>query len=162
MLAILTLSPFLIAPLALWAGKRRQLAAVLAMWPAILAIYFGVTLVSLEASGPVRSSLAWANSLGLTLSFHGDGLGLVFAVVIAAVGALSCCSAAGTSTETTGRAVPCNACSPSWAPCLASCFPTTFCLVRVLGADGIYVVPAHRLRPGKAQTHVARPSRLSS
>ena len=92
---------------------------------AILAIYFGVTLVSLEASGPVRSSLAWANSLGLTLSFHGDGLGLLFAIVIAAVGALIVLFS---SRYFDGDARPGDSmqpCSPSWAPCLASCFPTT-------------------------------------
>ena len=40
------------------------------------------------ASGPVTSSLPWAESLGLTLSFFGDGLSLLFAIVITAIGAL--------------------------------------------------------------------------
>ena len=39
-------------------------------------------------SGPVTSSLPWAESLGLTLSFFGDGLSLLFAIIITAIGAL--------------------------------------------------------------------------
>lgn len=88
MLAILTLSPFLIAALALSVGNRKRLAAALAIWPAFLAVYFGVTLGSVATAGAIRSSLPWAESLGLTLSFHADGLGLLFAIVITAVGAL--------------------------------------------------------------------------
>lgn len=86
MVAILTLSPFLVAPFALWAGKRRRLAPALAIWPAILAVYFALAFS--DAAAPTASTLPWASSLGLSLSFRADALALLFAVVIAAVGAL--------------------------------------------------------------------------
>ena len=88
MLAILALSPFLVMPVALWLGRNSRLAAWLAVWPAFLAISFGVTMRTVVVSGPVTSSLPWAESLGLTLSFFGDGLSLLFAIVITAIGAL--------------------------------------------------------------------------
>jgi multicomponent Na+:H+ antiporter subunit A len=87
MIAILTLSPFLIAPAAFLCGRWPRLGAVFAIWPAILAIYFGA-LIQPAASGPIRSSIPWAESLGLTLSFYADGLGLIFAALVAGIGAL--------------------------------------------------------------------------
>lgn len=88
MLAILALSPFLIMPAALWLGRNFRFAAWLAALPAVLAISFGGMMRTVGASGPVTSSLPWAESLGLTLSFYGDGLSLLFAVMITAIGAL--------------------------------------------------------------------------
>jgi multicomponent Na+:H+ antiporter subunit A len=88
MLAILTLSPFLIMLVALWLGRYPRLTAWFAVWPAILAIFFAGMMRTVVASGPVTSSLPWAESLGLTLSFYGDGLSLLFAIMIAAIGAL--------------------------------------------------------------------------
>jgi multicomponent Na+:H+ antiporter subunit A len=88
MLGYLTLSPFLIALLAIWAGRRSRRAAALAIWPAILAIYFGTSIGSVAASGPLKTSIPWAEALGLTLSFNADGLALLFAAVIAGIGAL--------------------------------------------------------------------------
>ena len=88
MLAILTLSPFLIMPMALWLGRYSRLSAWFALWPAILAIFFGSMMRTIVLSGPVTSSLPWAESLGLTLSFYGDGLSLLFATMITFIGAL--------------------------------------------------------------------------
>jgi multicomponent Na+:H+ antiporter subunit A len=88
MLAILTLSPFLMMPLALWLGRSSRFSAWLAVWPGFLAISFGIMMRTVVASSPVTSSLPWAESLGLTLSFLGDGLSLLFAIVITAIGAM--------------------------------------------------------------------------
>ena len=86
-IAIFTLSPSLIAPVAIVAGRSQRLRAVLAIWPAILAIYFGAVMQTVATSGPLRSSLPWAESLGLTLSFYADGLGFMSAALIAGIGA---------------------------------------------------------------------------
>ena len=88
MLTLLTLSPFLIVPVALWLGRYSRVAAWFALWPAILAISFAGMMRATVTSGPVTSSLPWAESLGLTLSFFGDGLSLLFAIIITAIGAL--------------------------------------------------------------------------
>lgn len=88
MLAALALSPFLMMLAALWLGRDSRRAAWFAILPAILAISFGDMMRTVIASGPVTSSLQWAGSLGLTLSFYGDGLSLLFAIIITAVGAL--------------------------------------------------------------------------
>ena len=88
MLAIITLSPFVIAPLALWLARYPRLAAGFAVLPAILAIIFGSMVGTVAASGPVTSAFPWAESLGLTLSFYADGLSLLFATLITAIGAL--------------------------------------------------------------------------
>ena len=88
MLGIAALSPFLILPAVLWLGRYSRLAGWFGVWPAILTIFFGSTMRSVATSGPVTSALPWAESLGLTLSFYGDGLGLLFATMITTVGAL--------------------------------------------------------------------------
>src|SRR5687767_13281964 len=88
MLAALTLSPFVVMLLALWLGRDSRRGAWLAIWPALLAIYFGDMMRTVVASGPLTSSMPWAGSLGLTFSFYGDGLSLLFAVMISSIGAL--------------------------------------------------------------------------
>ena len=89
MLPLLALSPFLLMPAAAWLGKQRaHRAALLAIWPAGLALYFGYLLHSVSTSGPFEDSLPWAESLGLTLSFFVDGLSLLFALLITGIGSL--------------------------------------------------------------------------
>ena len=82
------LGTFVVAPIAGWLVSRHPRAALLtAVWPALLA---GMTLIGLLSStGQARLvTLAWAPSLGLSLSFNLDGLGLLFAFLITAIGAL--------------------------------------------------------------------------
>jgi multicomponent Na+:H+ antiporter subunit A len=89
MLPFLALSPFLLMPAAAWLGKQRaRWAALLAIWPAGLALYFGYLLHLVSTSGPFEASLPWAESLGLTLSFFVDGLNLLFALLITGIGSL--------------------------------------------------------------------------
>lgn len=89
MLPLIVMSPFLLTPAAYWLGRKRApWAMLLAIWPACLAIYFGTLMSSVAASGPFESSLNWAPSLGLALSFYVDGLSVLFALLIAAIGSL--------------------------------------------------------------------------
>ena len=61
---------------------------MLTAWPAFLAVLFGNELRHTVLDGPRVVELPWAPSLGLSLSFNLDGLGLLFATLITAVGAL--------------------------------------------------------------------------
>jgi multicomponent Na+:H+ antiporter subunit A len=76
-------------PAAAWLGRKRAgWAALLALLPAGLALYFGLLLQGVATSGPFEASFRWAPALGLTLTFYADGLGLLFAILITAIGAL--------------------------------------------------------------------------
>jgi multicomponent Na+:H+ antiporter subunit A len=87
--AFLILSPFAIAIGAAWLVSRYpRRAGVLAAWPAVLAAAFGSELLRVGADGTRRVELPWAPSLGLSLSFTLDGLGLLFATLITGAGAL--------------------------------------------------------------------------
>ena len=89
MIAYLILSPFLFSLIAAWLVSRyRHAATVLAAWPAILAVALWNEFQSTLASGSRVVELPWAPSLGLSLSFNLDGLGLLFALLITTVGAL--------------------------------------------------------------------------
>ncbi len=88
MTPLLILSPFVVAPCALWLGQRPGLAALLAAVPALLFAYFASVLAGLPATGPVIAELPWAPGLGLSLAFNLDGLGLLFALLITGIGAL--------------------------------------------------------------------------
>jgi multicomponent Na+:H+ antiporter subunit A len=87
-LALLILSPFVMSVVATWLASRTpRLVSVLAVWPALLAVMFAREL--LRAGSERRLvELPWAPSLGLSLSFNLDGLGLLFATLIAGIGAL--------------------------------------------------------------------------
>ena len=89
MIVLAILSPFLAAPIAAWLVQRRPGAAsLLALWPAALTLVLADAFRSALAGEPGLVSLPWAPSLGLSLSFYLDGLGLVFALLITGVGAL--------------------------------------------------------------------------
>ncbi len=61
---------------------------LLAVWPALLACLLAAELRRALVTGPRVLELAWAPSLGLSLSFNLDALGLLFAVLITGIGAL--------------------------------------------------------------------------
>jgi len=67
-----------------WPGAARLLAA----WPALLAVLLIAQVRESLRNGPRIVEMAWALSLGLALSFNLDALGLLFAVLITAIGAL--------------------------------------------------------------------------
>ncbi len=82
-------------PVALWLGRYPRWAALLAIGPAVLAIYFGSMMQRVATMGPITASLPWAASLGLTLTFYADGLSLLFATLICAIGSLIVVFASG-------------------------------------------------------------------
>lgn len=69
-------------------APARRRAALLAIPPAILAVLFVRALVETAPGANRIVEAAWAPSLGLTLAFNLDGLGLLFATLIAGIGAL--------------------------------------------------------------------------
>jgi multicomponent Na+:H+ antiporter subunit A len=88
-IGVLILSPFVVSALAAWlVGRRPDRAGLLAIWPALLAVLFGNEMRSAVAGGRRMVELPWAPSLGLSLSFNLDGLGLLFALLITGIGAL--------------------------------------------------------------------------
>ena len=85
----LILSPFVVALVAAWLVHRRpRSAAILAAWPALLAIVLSNEMRHAVSRGGRLVETNWAPSLGLSLSFNLDGLGLLFAILITAIGAL--------------------------------------------------------------------------
>ena len=98
------LSPFILLPVAGWLGGRgARYASLLALVPAALTAYFGFTYWVVSTSGPFTVTLPWAPNLGLSLSFHLDGLGLLFATLITAIGVLIVLYAADYLGSTPGR-----------------------------------------------------------
>jgi multicomponent Na+:H+ antiporter subunit A len=88
-IALFILSPFAVALLAPWLVSRSPRSArILAAWPAILTIVLSIELRSTLRDGSRLIELSWAPSLGLSLSFNLDGLGLLFALLITAIGSL--------------------------------------------------------------------------
>ena len=82
-------SPFVVAILAAWLVSRfPHRAGILAAWPALLAVLLGNEMRRVVYEGGRVVELPWAPSLGLSLSFNLDGLGLLFAILITAIGAL--------------------------------------------------------------------------
>ena len=83
------LSPFILLPAAGWLGGHgARYASLLALVPAALTAYFGFTYWLVSTAGAFTVTLPWAPNLGLSLSFHLDGLGLMFATLITAIGVL--------------------------------------------------------------------------
>jgi multicomponent Na+:H+ antiporter subunit A len=83
------LSPFILLPAAGWLGGHgARYASLLALVPSALTAYFGFTYWQINSGGAFTVTLPWAPNLGLSLSFHLDGLGLLFATLITAIGAL--------------------------------------------------------------------------
>lgn len=85
---LIVLAPYLLLPLAGWLGGRGRAARLLAVAPAALAGWFAWLLVQVASTGPVTVTVPWAPRLGLSLSFHFDGLGLLFALLVTGVGTL--------------------------------------------------------------------------
>ncbi len=89
MTAFFILSPFVVALPAAWLVSRFPgTARALAVWPAILTMVLLTELRSTLEAGSRLTGLSWAPSLGLSLSFNLDGLGLLFALLITGIGTL--------------------------------------------------------------------------
>jgi multicomponent Na+:H+ antiporter subunit A len=85
---VIILTPFLALPLAGWVGHRHRPSLALAIIPGALAVYFAYMLWSIGRVGPSSVTAAWVPALNLSLSFRLDGLGLLFALLITAIGTL--------------------------------------------------------------------------
>jgi multicomponent Na+:H+ antiporter subunit A len=85
---VAVVSGFAMALLAPWLYRRvRSMAGwLIALLPLGLAIFFGWRLVGLEPGESFTTTYSWIPSLGLNLSFHADGLSLLFALIISGVG----------------------------------------------------------------------------
>jgi multicomponent Na+:H+ antiporter subunit A len=95
-IAVFILSPFAVALLAPWVVRHYPRSArVLALWPAILAVVLAGELRSTLETASRIVEHSWAPSLRLSLSFNLDGLGLLFALLITAIGALVVLYASG-------------------------------------------------------------------
>ncbi len=69
-------------------SRRSGLSAAGAVLCALLAVGFGVLVPGSAAGRILRPRLSWVPSLDLDLTFHLDGLSLLFALLITGVGAL--------------------------------------------------------------------------
>jgi multicomponent Na+:H+ antiporter subunit A len=85
--AVLTTFPVALALGAL-IGRYRASARLVAIWPALLTAALLRQLLLLPMTGSLHVEIAWAPSLGLSLSFNLDGLGLLFALLITGIGTL--------------------------------------------------------------------------
>jgi multicomponent Na+:H+ antiporter subunit A len=85
---VVILAPFLALPLAAWLGRRRLGALLLALLPAVLTGYFAYAFFIVSRDGPFSITARWAPALNLSLSFRFDGLSVLFALLITAVGTL--------------------------------------------------------------------------
>jgi multicomponent Na+:H+ antiporter subunit A len=82
-------SPFVVAIIGAWFVSRfPHRAGILAAWPALLAVLLANEMRRAVSAGGRLIELPWAPSLGLSLAFNLDGLGLLFAVLITGIGAL--------------------------------------------------------------------------
>ena len=82
------LLPFVLLPAIAWIATQRARAILLTTVPISLTAYFGYVWWLVATTGPFSVTIPWAPSLGLSLSFHFDGLSTLFAVLVTAVGAL--------------------------------------------------------------------------
>lgn len=85
---LVVLAPYLLLPVAGWMGGRGQFARILALLPAALTGYFAWMFWLVSRAGPLTVTAPWAPELGLSLSFHFDGLGLLFATLVTGIGTL--------------------------------------------------------------------------
>lgn len=89
MIAFFILSPFVVALLSGWIiGRYPRTAPIAAVWPAILTVVLATEFASMLNAESRMIELAWAPSLGLSLAFNLDALGLLFALLITAIGTL--------------------------------------------------------------------------
>lgn len=86
LLTFLVLSTLVAAPLAMWA-VRSGLAPFAALLPAALFTGFASLLPQVSSGQNVLEQIVWIGSLGINLSFHADGLSLLFAMLITGIGA---------------------------------------------------------------------------
>ena len=83
-------SGFLLAVAAPWVHRLspRRSGWILALLPLTLTVYFACHVGALAAGETFRQSTPWIPYLGIDLSFHLDGLSLLFCLLISGIGTL--------------------------------------------------------------------------
>jgi len=69
-------------------SRYPRIAGALALWPGLIAVLVAKELWTIDAAGGRVVEISWVPSLGLSLAFNLDGWGLLFALLISAIGAL--------------------------------------------------------------------------
>jgi multicomponent Na+:H+ antiporter subunit A len=89
-LVVAVMSGFAVAGIAPLLARhfRRWVGWLAALPPLALALYFASLAPSVAVGQPVSAAWAWVPSLGATLAFRADGLGLLMALLISGIGAL--------------------------------------------------------------------------
>jgi multicomponent Na+:H+ antiporter subunit A len=87
---IAVLSGFVVALAAPWLTRwlGGRVGWVIALLPFSITVYLLTFIPDLADGGSVRYSFQWIRALDIYLSFHVDGLGLVFALLISGIGTL--------------------------------------------------------------------------
>ena len=144
----MVLSPFAALPAVGWLASRRGgLAHLPALIPAALTGYFAYAFWLVGLRGPFTVTSAWAPALDLSLSFRFDGLSALFATLIAGAGTLIAIYARKylEAHPHAGRFhVALFAFMGSMLGVVLS--DNLIAAVRLLGADRLHVVSAHRVR----------------
>jgi multicomponent Na+:H+ antiporter subunit A len=86
--AVLSLFVLAVATPAVHRAFRGSAGWTLGLLPLIIFVYFGTLIDVVTAGQSVTSSYRWVPSAGVELSFHLDGLSLLFAMVVTGIGAL--------------------------------------------------------------------------
>lgn len=88
---------FLVAAIApvIYRYTRTAAGPLIALAPAAIALYFATYINAVSAGQTFRVAYAWAPTLGINLSFHLDGLSLLFVLLISGIGALVLVYASG-------------------------------------------------------------------
>lgn len=84
------LAGFILAICSPWIARAggRWVGAILAAAPLAMFVYFASWIGEISGGRPIIQQWDWAPSLGATLSFHLDGLSLIFALLITGIGTL--------------------------------------------------------------------------
>ena len=80
--ALAILAPWLVRSLPKAAGK------LFALLPAAICVFFAARLPSLSGGEAIAEKYAWATDLSIDLAFRGDGLSVLFALLVTGIGAL--------------------------------------------------------------------------
>ncbi|MBI2868730.1 MAG: putative monovalent cation/H+ antiporter subunit A [Chloroflexi bacterium] len=87
-MAIAIISSYILAMFVPWLQRACGIGRVLFLVPLSLTVYFAALLPAVFAGETLLVSLPWIPSLGVNLSFYVDGLSLLFALLIAGIGAI--------------------------------------------------------------------------
>jgi multicomponent Na+:H+ antiporter subunit A len=90
MIIVAALSGFVLAIFAPWLHRRgrRATAWLMALLPLAHVVYFASFIIPITEGEDFTFTHAWVPSLSINLSFHVDGLSLIFALLISGIGML--------------------------------------------------------------------------